>query len=263
MKHNNHHKATYQHQDRVSGVLTVESWIKEGDQDKSKLYGYDLPNGTWFVKMKIENDELWNKIKEGELKGLSIEGYFTNKFEEMNKKQPTTEQILSAFNELVREGKITTMSKANRIELGLTQDVEKLIQQAKDLIPDLDRDVKSIKDLEKSELKAYKDVDKKNAAFEKAEGKYFDLQNKLEKAQDAYDTSEREANEAITYRDNTLKSIDELETRLDKTKGKAGKLSKTLVKKLNALDKAAKDLDVKIPAAAEGYKVVNKLLALL
>ena len=25
LKHNNHHKATYQHQDRVSGVLTVES----------------------------------------------------------------------------------------------------------------------------------------------------------------------------------------------------------------------------------------------
>ena len=263
LKHNNHHKATYQHQDRVSGVLTVESWIKEGDMDKSKMFGYDLPNGTWFVKMKIENDELWNKIKEGELKGLSIEGYFTNKFEQMNKKQPTTEQILSAFNELVREGKVTTMSKANRIELGLTQDVEKLTQQAKDLIPDLDRDVKSIKDLEKSELKAYKDVDKKNAAFEKAEGKYFDLQNKLEKAQDAYNTSEREANEAITYRDDTLKSIDEIENRLNKSKNNAGKLSKTLVKKLNALDKAAKDLDVKIPAAAEGYKVVNKLLALL
>ena len=55
LKHNNHHKATYEHQDRVSGVLTVESWIKEGDMDKSKLYGYDLPNGTWFVKMKINN----------------------------------------------------------------------------------------------------------------------------------------------------------------------------------------------------------------
>ena len=59
LKHNNHHKATYQHKDRVSGVLTVESWINEGDQDKSKLYGYDLPNGTWFVKMKINNDALW------------------------------------------------------------------------------------------------------------------------------------------------------------------------------------------------------------
>ena len=103
LKHNNHHKATYQHQDRVSGVLTVESWIKEGDQDKSKLYGYDLPNGTWFVKMKIENDELWNKIKEGELKGLSIEGYFTDKMEQMSEKAPSNEEILSALNEIIKQ----------------------------------------------------------------------------------------------------------------------------------------------------------------
>jgi len=103
LKHNNHHKATYQHQDRVSGVLTVESWIKEGDMDKSKLYGYDLPNGTWFVKMKIENDELWNKIKDGELKGLSIEGYFTDKMEKMSEKAPTNEDILSALNEIIKQ----------------------------------------------------------------------------------------------------------------------------------------------------------------
>ena len=103
LKHNNHHKATYQHQDRVSGVLTVESWIKEGDSDKSKLYGYDLPNGTWFVKMKIENDELWQEIKSGNLRGLSIEGYFTNKFEQMQKKEPTNEEILEALNEIIKE----------------------------------------------------------------------------------------------------------------------------------------------------------------
>jgi hypothetical protein len=90
----------------VSGVLTVESWIKEGDQDKSKLYGFDLPNGTWFVKMKIENDELWQKIKEGELKGLSIEGYFTDKFESMQKAPPTDEEILKALNEIIKENKI-------------------------------------------------------------------------------------------------------------------------------------------------------------
>ena len=101
LKHNNHHKATYQHEDRVSGVLTVESWVKEGEQDKSKLYGFDLPDGTWFVKMKIENDEMWAKIKEGELRGLSIEGYFVNKFEKMQK-QPTNEEILSALNEILQ-----------------------------------------------------------------------------------------------------------------------------------------------------------------
>jgi len=103
LKHNNHHKATYEHQDRVSGVLTVESWIKEGDMDKSKLFGYDLPNGTWFVKMKIENEELWQKVKAGELKGLSIEGYFTDKMEKMSETVPTDEEILSALNEIIKQ----------------------------------------------------------------------------------------------------------------------------------------------------------------
>ena len=101
LKHNNHHKATYEHQDRVSGVLTTESWIKEGDMDKSKLYGFDLPNGTWFVKMKIENNDLWKKIKDGELKGLSIEGYFTDRMEAMSEKSPTNEEILKALNEII------------------------------------------------------------------------------------------------------------------------------------------------------------------
>mgnify|MGYP003632588720 FL=1 len=101
LKHNNHHKATHEHNERVSGVLTTESWIKEGDSDKSKLYGYDLPNGTWFVKMKIENDDLWTKIKEGELKGLSIEGYFIDKMQKMSETQPTNEEILNALKEII------------------------------------------------------------------------------------------------------------------------------------------------------------------
>ena len=125
LKYNNHHKATYQHQDRVAGVLTVESWIKEGDQDKSKMYGYDLPNGTWFVKMKIENNDLWEKIKAGELKGLSIEGYFVDKMEKMSK-TVTDEEIVEAYNELVKEGKI------NKVELGLLDNVEKNIGQIYD-----------------------------------------------------------------------------------------------------------------------------------
>ncbi len=103
LKHNNHHKATEQHNDRVSGVLTVESWIKEGEQDKSNMYGYDLPVGTWFVKMKIENDEIWNRIKSGELKGLSIEGYFVDKAEKLAKQERTytRQEILEALNELI------------------------------------------------------------------------------------------------------------------------------------------------------------------
>ena len=156
LKHNNHHKATYQHQDRVSGVLTVESWIKEGDQDKSKLYGYDLPNGTWFVKMKIENDELWQKIKEGELKGLSIEGYFTNKFEQMQKKEPTTEQILSALNELIRENK--TELKAEKISLNDAKKLAALGNSADDFRTYILGNIKSLQTLSKAVNEAKKEA---------------------------------------------------------------------------------------------------------
>jgi hypothetical protein len=104
LKNNNHHKATYQHEERVSGVLTVESWIIEDTKtDKSTLYGYSLPAGTWMVKMAITNSDLWEKVKTGDVKGLSIEGFFTSKYEAMQKQQPTTEEILSALNEIINE----------------------------------------------------------------------------------------------------------------------------------------------------------------
>lgn len=101
LKHNNHHKATYQHEERVSGVLTVESWIKEDMKyDKSLAYGFDLPLGTWFVKMKINNEEMWQRIKSGELKGLSIEGYFVNRMEQMGKVRD--EDLLNALAEILK-----------------------------------------------------------------------------------------------------------------------------------------------------------------
>ena len=119
LKNNNHHKATEEHSERVSGVLTVESWIIEDPKnDKSNLYGFSLPKGTWMVKMKIENEDLWQKIKAGELKGLSIEGYFTNKFEQMQKKEPTTEEIRTALKELL---------SVQKVELGIADDIQKQV----------------------------------------------------------------------------------------------------------------------------------------
>ena len=107
LKNNNHHKATQEHNERVSGVLTVESWIIEDPKmDKSTLYGFSLPKGTWMVSMRISNDELWQEIKSGTLKGLSIEGYFTNKMQKMSETTPTDQEILEALNEIISENQI-------------------------------------------------------------------------------------------------------------------------------------------------------------
>ena len=118
LKHNNHHKATHEHNERVSGVLTTESWIIEDTKkDKSTLYGFSLPKGTWMVKMKIENDDLWKKIKDGELKGLSIEGYFVDKMQNMKKEEPTTEEVRTALKELL---------SVQKVELSIADDVKKI-----------------------------------------------------------------------------------------------------------------------------------------
>ena len=48
--------------------------------------------------------------------------------------KPTQEQILSALNKLVRENK--TELKAEKIELGITDDIDKLFNQSKEVTKD-------------------------------------------------------------------------------------------------------------------------------
>jgi len=81
--------ATYEHKVPIDGLSVVESWIKEDEKyDKSSQFGFEkMPLGTWFVKMKVNNDEVWEKVKNKEVKGFSIEGYFTDKLIEASKKK--------------------------------------------------------------------------------------------------------------------------------------------------------------------------------
>jgi hypothetical protein len=86
--------ATYEHEKKLEGLSVVESWIIEDEQkDKSKLYGFDLPKGTWMISMKVNNEDVWNDVKEGKVKGFSIEGYFADKFEMSADEDEATEVI--------------------------------------------------------------------------------------------------------------------------------------------------------------------------
>jgi hypothetical protein len=64
--------------DPLKDVYVIESWIKEDENDKSRKYGFeDLPVGTWFVSMKVNNPDVWKKIKNKELNGFSVSGFFS------------------------------------------------------------------------------------------------------------------------------------------------------------------------------------------
>jgi len=83
----NQNNSTLEHQVPLQGLSVVESWIVEGDKDKSRHYNLDVPIGTWMVSMKVYNDEVWNDyVKTGKVKGFSIEGYFADKLERPNRK---------------------------------------------------------------------------------------------------------------------------------------------------------------------------------
>ena len=67
------HNTTVDHKKGVNDVVVVETWLKTSENDKSNDYGMDLPVGTWLATMKVNNDDVWKRVKSGELQGFSIE----------------------------------------------------------------------------------------------------------------------------------------------------------------------------------------------
>lgn len=100
LKQANQNNATVEHAKVVDGVSLVETWIIEGENDKSKNFGFDLPEGTWFGCMKVENEEVKQQIQNKEVLGFSIEGNFIAEKEMyLSEQQPTLieelEQLLT------------------------------------------------------------------------------------------------------------------------------------------------------------------------
>ena len=78
----------FEHQENdMDGVTVVESWIvTDPKNDKSNALGFkDIPKSTWMVSYKVDNDELWKKVKSGEVQGFSIEGVFSKNIIKMDK----------------------------------------------------------------------------------------------------------------------------------------------------------------------------------
>ncbi len=77
----------FEHKTGMRDVTVVESWIvTDPSNDKSNALGFsDIPKGSWMVSYKVDNDELWKKVKAGEVKGFSIEGVFSKNIIEMSK----------------------------------------------------------------------------------------------------------------------------------------------------------------------------------
>lgn len=99
LKRNLHHNHTVQHELPVAGLTVVESWIKQG-ADKGQEFGFDLPDGTWMIGVKVEDENTWEAVKQGVLKGFSIEGFFVPEKEEIYNESELEAILTSLVNEI-------------------------------------------------------------------------------------------------------------------------------------------------------------------
>ena len=126
------YSVTTDHKDIADDICLVESWIKTSENDKSNDYGMNLPIGTWIAAMKVENEEVWQRVKQGELKGFSIESFVN--LDEINlKKQNTnmTEEVKMETIEL-NEGFWTKLSSIISDALGISKKTEEVEMEKAD-----------------------------------------------------------------------------------------------------------------------------------
>lgn len=86
-----------EHEDNEAGAYVMESWIVESEDDKlNKVYGFNVPVGTWAVKMRVQDPETWDMVKKGKLNGFSIEGSFLTKedYDAYNRDRQMYEKVM-------------------------------------------------------------------------------------------------------------------------------------------------------------------------
>lgn len=84
---NNYNKDTnVNHEDtNVSGVYPFEAWqVSNPELDKSKEIGLETFKGDVVMAFKVDNDEVWAQVKDGNLDGLSIEAHLLHKESNFN-----------------------------------------------------------------------------------------------------------------------------------------------------------------------------------
>lgn len=92
---------TLDHETNASDITVVESWIKTDlFKDKSVALGLNeqLPVGTWFCGMKVNQIDAWERIKNHELNGFSVESLI--RLEEFSKEDKIDNNMTIETNDM-------------------------------------------------------------------------------------------------------------------------------------------------------------------
>lgn len=87
-KYGSNRRINIDHSNRMVDAFIMEDWIIEDDvYDKSRKYGFELPVGTYMIKVKVEDKDFWlEEVKGNEKFGFSIEGLLGQQLVQLSSK---------------------------------------------------------------------------------------------------------------------------------------------------------------------------------
>ncbi len=206
LKNHNSNNATLEHELKVDGVSVVESWIVEDvEKDKTALYGLNAVEGAWAVVMRINNEKVWQDVKKGVYKGLSIEGYFADKMErpkepiadlqeELSKiEEAEAEYMLSQIKAVIKSDK--RLKKGKRTEMESFSDYPQSVSNNAKRGIELNKKVNNKCATQVGKVRAQQLADRKPVSMETIKRMY----SYLSRAEEYYKTGDTEACGYISY----------------------------------------------------------------
>ena len=207
---------TIDHMEPADGIVITESWlVKDTENDKSNALGLEnVSEGSWIIGCKINNDEIWQSIKEGRWHGFSIESWIDmeeiEEFKKIKNKKIENKMAVkkSKFDEMMDKIKAII---SDAVENADGQDTE--VQQ--DVVDEAADAVEEVVD-QKEEQKPAEEV--VNAAEEQKPTE--------EVANEVIDTVEQQAETEQDAAENLQQVVDQLQEEIDTLKAENEELKK-------------------------------------
>jgi hypothetical protein len=88
-KYGSNRKINIDHSNQMVNAFIMEDWIVENEvYDKSRMYGFEVPVGTYMIMVKVEDTDFWLEEVKGNSKfGFSIEGLLGQQLVSLSKQE--------------------------------------------------------------------------------------------------------------------------------------------------------------------------------
>lgn len=84
---------SHDHNRIVEGISLTQLYIKDVGKGIDPVPFKDVQDGSLFAEYRIESDEIWARVRKGEFRSLSLEGYF--------KMEPKAEPVIETLDDLL------------------------------------------------------------------------------------------------------------------------------------------------------------------